>query len=231
MVDALERNGTRASRECWHADSDSGCLASTPLPIPPAKPHIWITQVLPLGLRTPLQVSIPHARQSAAQRGAGGMVLGHEDVHGAAEAQAGPRGAATAADTHSLIQRGAEPHEPCRAPQSEPPALGPALRGGARPPGPVLGEPTTPRPPPRVLTATPGRARPPPTGRAARDAPRGRSGRPRGGRGRAPHARRSVTGTPCRSAHARVAPPRSRGRLPTNRRAACACGACAGPRC
>lgn len=71
-------------------------------------------------------------------------------------------------------------------------------RGPAAPPRPVPSPSPSPWRPPqrrasRVLTATPGRALPPPKGRAARDAPRGRSSRPRGGgrpggRGRAPHA-------------------------------------------
>lgn len=61
----------------------------------------------------------------------------------------------------------------------------------ARPPRPGRPAPSPWRPPQRlasrVLTATPGRARPPLRVRAARDAPRGRSGRPRGG-GRAGRA-------------------------------------------
>lgn len=89
---------------------------------------------------------------------------------------------------------------PSEAGQSlEPPCQSPHFiprgRSGAQPaPYPVPNAlPCTPgqqpqRLPSRVLTATPGRERPPQRRQAARDAPRGRSGRPRGG-GRAGQAR------------------------------------------
>lgn len=130
----------------------------------------------------------------------------------------------------------AKPVKPRRAPQSHPVQALHFIRPGRGEAGPApFPRPARParsrrqpphRPASRVLTATPGRARPPPRGRAARDAPRGRSCRPRGGgragraRSRAPTPRRSVTAALSHFAHARAAAPRPRGPLGTNCQAA-----------